>query len=249
MIKTISTNVVYTVASQDIHIFRKMSSMGARDEKEKDQSSTSSANIAIYKSRMNLLKHLKRQGFDTSNYEGAGAHEVHTMQENDQLDMLLTTSDKEAPRRTYVKYFTTQQRVSPREIHNVVDDLFTLDEVLSPNGNDTLILVTKHAANDTAMKLLNQLWSQSNYFIIIFTLDQLQFNILDHQYVPLHEVLSKSQTAEIIKRFNVTDTDQLPNISRYDPVAQAIGIRPGEICRITRPSKTSITSEYYRICT
>jgi DNA-directed RNA polymerase subunit H (RpoH/RPB5) len=247
LIKTISTNVVYTIQIQ--FIFHKMSSTGARDEKEKDQSSTSSANIAIYKSRMNLLKHLKRQGFDTSNYEGTGTHEVHTMQENDQLDMLLTTSDKEAPRRTYVKYFTTPQRVTPREIHNVVDDLFTLDEVLSPNGNDTLILVTKHAANDTAMKLLNQLWSQSCYFIIIFTLDQLQFNILEHQYVPLHEILSKSQTAEIIKRFNVTDTDQLPNISRYDPVAQAIGIRPGEICRITRPSKTSITSEYYRICT
>ena len=221
--------------------------MVAKDEKEKEQSS--SANIAIYKSRRNLLEHLKRQGFDTSNYEGTGTHEVHTMQENDQLDMLLTTSDKEAPRRTYVKYFTTQQRVTPRDIHNVVDDLFTLDEILSPLGNDTLILVTKQPANDTIMKLLDQLWSQSNYFIIIFSLDQLQFNILEHQYVPMHDILSKDQTAEMMKRFNVTDTDQLPNISRYDPVAQAIGIRPGEICKITRPSKTSITSEYYRICT
>lgn len=247
MIKTISTNVIYIYTDTDI--FHKMSSLGGRDEKEKDQSSTTSANIAIYKSRMNLLKHLKRQGFDTSNYEGIGTHEVHTMQENDQLDMFLTTTDKDAPRRTYVKYFTSQQKVTSREIHNVVDDLFTLDEVLSPNGSDTLIMVTKQTVNDTTMKLLNQLWSQSNYFIIIFTLDQLQFNILEHQYVPLHEILSKAQAAEIIKKFNVTDTDQLPNISRYDPVAQAIGIRPGEICRITRPSKTSITSEYYRICT
>jgi DNA-directed RNA polymerase subunit H (RpoH/RPB5) len=93
------------------------------------------------------------------------------------------------------------------------------------------------------------MWAQYNYFIIIFTLDQLQFNILNHQYVPQHEVLSKSETERVLKRFNITDIDQLPNISRYDPVAQAIGIRPGQVCKITRPSKTSITSEYYRICT
>jgi DNA-directed RNA polymerase I, II, and III subunit RPABC1 len=217
---------------------------------EPDKDHSTSANIAIYKSRQNLLELLKRQGFNTSDYEGIGTHEVHTMKQNDQLDMLLTSTDKNEPRKVYVKYFTSQ-RVNASLVHNVVDDLFVIDEVLSssPNSNDTLIIVTKHQVNDTIVQLLNQLWSQSNYFIIIFTLDQLQFNILNHQYVPRHDVVSKSQTADVLKRFNVTDVDQLPNISRYDPVAQAIGIRPGEICKITRPSKTSIMSEYYRICT
>lgn len=215
---------------------------------EPDKDHSTSANIAIYKSRKNLLELLNRQGFNTSDYEGIGTHEVHTMKQNDQLDMLLTSNNKNEPRKVYVKYFTSQ-RVTPALVHNVVDDLFDIDEVLSPVANDTLIIVTKQPANDTLMQLLNQLWSQSQYFIIIFTLDQLQFNILNHQYVPTHEVLSKSQTADVLKRFNVMDVDQLPNISRYDPVAQAIGIRPGEICKITRPSKTSIMSEYYRICT
>lgn len=215
---------------------------------DQDKDHSTSANIAIYKSRQNLLELLKRQGFNTSDYEGIGTHEVHTMKQNDQLDMLLTSTDKNEPRKVYVKYFTSQ-RVNAALVHNVVDDLFDIDEVLSSSENDTLIIVTKHSVNDTLMQLLNQLWSQSNYFIIIFTLDQLQFNILNHQYVPRHEVLSRSQTADVLKRFNVTDMDQLPNISRYDPVAQAIGIRPGEICKITRPSKTSIVSDYYRICT
>ena len=216
-----------------------------KDKDNKDQST--SANIAIYKSRQNLLELLRRQGYDTEKYEGVGTHEVHTMKQNDQLDMLIENSDKELPRRVYVKYFTSQ-RLAARDIHNVVDDLFTLDSVLS-TGNDTLIIVTKQPANETVTQLLNQMWAQYNYFIIIFTLDQLQFNILNHQYVPQHEVLSKSETERVLKRFNITDIDQLPNISRYDPVAQAIGIRPGQVCKITRPSKTSITSEYYRICT
>ena len=225
--------------------------MGLAPSKE-DKDQSSSAITAIYKSRCTLLALLKRQGMDVSDYEGVGTHEVHTMKEHDQLDMLLssasegTGSDKK--RTAYVKYFISQ-RLSPREIHNIVDDLFNLEEVLVSPESDTLIIVTKHAANETIMQLLNQLWSRSGYFIIIFTLDQLQFNVLDHQYVPKHEILTHEQTKEMVQRFNIVNTDQLPNISRYDPVAQAIGIRPGEICKIIRPSKTSITSEYYRICT
>lgn len=229
---------------------RQAMSSGPAIKEDKDHSS--SAITAIYKSRITLLELLKHQGMDVSNYQGVGTHEVHTMKEHDQLDMLLSSDATETTKRTvYVKYFMSQ-RLSPREIHNIVDDLFNLDDVLVSPEHDTLIIVTKYAANETIMQLLNQLWSQSGYFIIIFTLDQLQFNILNHQYVPLHEILTPEQTSAMLQRFNILTTasaDQLPSISRYDPVAQAIGIRPGEICKITRPSKTSITSDYYRICT
>jgi DNA-directed RNA polymerase subunit H len=228
-----------------------MSSAGAAAVKE-DKEQSSSAITAIYKSRITLLQLMKNQGMNVSSYEGAGTHEVHTMKEHDQLDMLLTSDESQATKRTvYVKYFMSQ-RLSAREIHNIVDDLFNLDEVLVSPENDTLIIVTKYAVNETIMQLLNQMWAQSGYFIIIFTLDQLQFNILNHQYVPRHEILNPEQTAAMLKRFNVSSSasaDQLPSISRYDPVAQAIGIRPGEICKIIRPSKTSITSDYYRVCT
>ena len=53
---------------------------------------------------------------------------------------------------------------------------------------------------------------------------------------------------EVLKKYNIIDTKQMPSISRYDPVALAIGLRPGQICRITRSSKTSVTSIYYRYC-
>ena len=41
---------------------------------------------------------------------------------------------------------------------------------------------------------------------------------------------------------------QWPEISRFDPVAQAIGLRPKEVCKIIRSSETAITSTYYRMC-
>jgi len=44
------------------------------------------------------------------------------------------------------------------------------------------------------------------------------------------------------------DISLFPEISRFDAVALSIGMRPGEICRISRPSKTSVISYYYRLC-
>ena len=50
------------------------------------------------------------------------------------------------------------------------------------------------------------------------------------------------------EKYNITDNSQFPELSRFDPVAQAIGIRPGQLCKIERPSKTAIMADFYRIC-
>ena len=53
---------------------------------------------------------------------------------------------------------------------------------------------------------------------------------------------------DIMKKYNINKDREFPEISRFDPVATAIGVRPGQLCEITRSSETSITSKYYRIC-
>ena len=55
------------------------------------------------------------------------------------------------------------------------------------------------------------------------------------------------ELVEVKKRFNIEES-MFPEISRFDPVSMAIGIRPGDVCRIDRSSKTAIKSIYYRIC-
>jgi len=40
----------------------------------------------------------------------------------------------------------------------------------------------------------------------------------------------------------------MPDISRFSPVSQVLGLRPGDMCRIDRPSKTAISAPFYRIC-
>jgi len=202
----------------------------------------------IVKSRKNLLDILQTRDFDISNYANESVSQVQIMYQNDQLDMLMSQNNNESNKDTkkvYVKYYLGKN-LRINNIMDVIDDLFTLDNVL--NKNDDLIIVTKDPANDSMIKNLKQLWSSDQYYIIIFGIKHLQFNILNHDLVPPHRVLSEEEKNIIKKKYNITDDKQVPDISRFSPVSLAIGIRPGEMCEIIRPSKTAISSPFYRIC-
>jgi DNA-directed RNA polymerase subunit H (RpoH/RPB5) len=199
--------------------------------------------LQIVKSRNNLLSILKTRGYDVSNYEHQSISQVHIMFQNDQLDMLVKnpTSDRTA----YIKYHLGKT-LRGNNIMDFIDDLFTLDTVLKKT--DELIVIGRDIANDSMEKYLRQIWSQHQYLITVFGLPSLQFNILNHTLVPPHRILNDKEAQEIKLKYNIMNDSQLPDISRFSPVAQAIGMRPGEICEILRPSKTAVFAPFYRIC-
>jgi DNA-directed RNA polymerase subunit H len=72
-----------------------------------------------------------------------------------------------------------------------------------------------------------------------------QFEIMGHELVPHHEILSDQEKEKVMKDFN-TAPDQLPKIIDNDPVALSIGAKPGQIIKIIRKSHTAKESIAYR---
>jgi len=216
---------------------------------------TSSLISQIYQSRLVLLGLMKKQGYNISEYEGFSVNEVNTMKTNNQLDMILgkleakkpeeSESELEVKPKIYIRYYLAKA-LRPNNLQEMIDDLFNVEEILTKN--DTLLIVVKDAINETLVNTVKHIWETDKIFIILQPLKRIQFNILDHVLVPPHRVLSTDEKIMIKKRYNIMDDVQFPDISRFDPVAQAIGIRPGEVCEIIRPSKTAISAFYYRIC-
>ena len=131
----------------------------------------------------------------------------------------------------------------------MIDDLFYLEEGNdSLTKDDTLYIIIKYEINETLTNLIKHIWESQGIFIIIQNIKRLQFNILEHALVPPHRLLNDNEVHNIKNKYNITDNSQFPDISRFDPVAQVICLRPGQVCEIERPSKTSITAYYYRIC-
>ncbi len=72
-----------------------------------------------------------------------------------------------------------------------------------------------------------------------------EIDILEHELVPRHEVLSPEEAARVLEELGVKPT-QLPYMLASDPVAVRIGARPGDIVKITRKSPTAGESVAYR---
>lgn len=69
--------------------------------------------------------------------------------------------------------------------------------------------------------------------------------VTNHIYQPKHEILSKEEAEQVLKKFNVR-TNQLPYIMANDKGLEDLDVRPGDILRITRKSPTAGESVYYR---
>lgn len=74
----------------------------------------------------------------------------------------------------------------------------------------------------------------------------MHFNILKHDLIPYHSILSKKETKKILEEYAI-HRDQLPKILVTDPVARAIGARVGDIIKIIRKSPTAGESIAYRL--
>jgi len=71
-------------------------------------------------------------------------------------------------------------------------------------------------------------------------------DILKHKLVPDHTILSKTEAKKILKELDIHQ-EQLPKIKVDDPVAKAIGAKPGDILEITRKSQTAGKFVTYRL--
>ena len=67
----------------------------------------------------------------------------------------------------------------------------------------------------------------------------------DHVYVPKHEIMTKKEAEDILIKYNCKPTE-LPLIFVNDPAIIGLGVKPGDMIKITRKSATAGESMYYR---
>lgn len=198
----------------------------------------------IYKSRQIILKQLESRGFDITNFNNFSIHELSIMIEQDQMDILVENDENE---KVYVKYYI-QKKINTQTLYDIVEELFDGEEILNKK-TDQIIFIINNEPNDNMKNDVEQLWNNERIFCTFYNIYRLQYNILEHTLVPKHRILNDLETEQIKEKYNITNIKtQIPQISRFDPVAIAIGLRPGKVCEITRSSPTSIYTKFYRIC-
>ena len=197
----------------------------------------------VYTSRGIILELMKQRGYNVEDYEGFNIHEINTLTNKKQLDMLIT--NEKSKKKLLVKYFV-HQKLKPQHIATFVEEIYHLEEIL--NKDEELVLVIKDKLNDSFKEQLSKIFANENIYVNVFNMNNFLFNILNVSLVPKHIIMTDTQKDMIKKKYNITNDDEFPEIKRYDPVAIAIGLRPGQVCNIIRPSVNSIETDYYRLC-
>jgi len=200
--------------------------------------------LSIYNSRKNILEILESQGYDTSGYAEFSSNEIDAMYSNSQLDMLISKPSDE--KKVYIKYFLQSKQMRKENLDDFVEDLFTIESILTKN--DTLVIIANEDPNETITNKVRYLYDHDGIFVVIHNIKRLQFNILKHHLVPKIDILDEAEVEALKKKFNLKTTKNLPDISRFDPQALAICLRPGQVCKLTRKSATAMTTEFYRLC-
>ena len=211
----------------------------------------------LYRSRQTLLKILAGRGYDTTRYEKFGPIEISAMESagSTAFQMDLERS-AEAPEQTTG---ITKCRVvySLARIKNRLDSFIAdlLDEEMAnpvdPSTTEVIVIVLEpvvaafHAAALTALARP----APDKLRIAFFQAHTLVNNPFDHILVPKHELLPSSQHASFLKENKIKAKANLPLIKFHeDMIARLMGLQPGDIVKITRPSPSAGEYTVYRLC-
>jgi len=207
-------------------------------------STTNSRILKLFKSRNTLIDQLDGLGYDITEHSDFSINEIDAMNTNNQLDLLIKHSTDE--RKVYVKYYLTSKQINRANLDNIIEDIYNIDNIITKN--DTLIIIIEDEPNETTINKIKYLYNRDGIFVVIHNINRLQYNILNHTFVPKCEILGNNEVEELKKKYNILRTKQLPEISRFDPQALAMCMRPGQVCKFKRESSTALLYDYYRIC-
>ena len=73
-----------------------------------------------------------------------------------------------------------------------------------------------------------------------------KFKVDKHILTPKHSVLSEKEKAQILEKYHVT-SKEMPKILKTDSAIKELGMKPGDIIKITRKSPTAGESLFYRV--
>lgn len=214
----------------------------------------------VLKSRHHLLDMLEDRGFNVKNYREFNQTMVNIMLNNSNkvkdspeigpLDILVKQNDSSNKERCFVKYKLDKFKQS-KSLNTFINTIFT--DIISET--DTLIIITiskvifKNPKENILEKYINDFFVNKKYFIQFFGIENLLFNISKHITVPKHDKLTQQEIDKMLEDYNTDVIYKLPTIRREDPMAKYIGMRPNDVCKITKKSMSAGIYTSYRRCT
>lgn len=203
----------------------------------------------VIRSRPTILEILENRGFNVDSYKDISPDEIMKMTTTNQSLLTINVKHKtvEDSRVIVLYYVEYPIRLRLEQELNAI-----LDKENSPYNpeKDQFILILSEPFHDIFHLKSAKLWTSNKYRISFFNLKSIVTNPARHSFVPPHRKLSDEEVAELMKSLHLKSKYELPNIKYHiDMQARVLGLIPGDVVEIKRPSETAGEYIIYRVCT
>lgn len=204
----------------------------------------------LIRSRFTILEILKERGYDTTVYQNISPSQLITLAEGSIRTLTIVVNKSESANppppcdRAVVIYLL--EKAIRTSLDTYLRDLFENDKSLEQT--DDIMCILNEPYNEAFDKASLIQWQSGKIRIRFFHIKQLVVNPSKHVLVPPHRKLSSEEAADEIKRLYIKSKAQFPLIKHSDIQARILGLVPGDLVEVLRPSPTAGIARVLRIC-
>ena len=202
----------------------------------------------VYRSRHVILDMLEARDYIVTPYRNFSTKEItYGLNSPNGEGLRMDLTHKDGQHKCVVLYSKTKLKQKLRTYLDNINDP-EKEEYLDPSIYEIIIIVMEPVV-DTFHKTVLENYLAHKSKVFIFQAHTLVNDPSKHVLVPKHEKVPAEDHAELLKKWFVKSKIQFP-IIRYhtDMQARYLGLVPGDIVKITRPSPSAGEYELYRVC-
>jgi DNA-directed RNA polymerase subunit H (RpoH/RPB5) len=205
-----------------------------------------------HRSRITLLNMLDSRGYNTDPFRKFDPKQIEQMIGKDQLGGALRM---DLTRKTDAPAVGEGEPIKCSVLYSFARLKQTLPKFLEPftDGSDwsttEVIVVVYEPVVDAFHTMALKMWKDYKLRIRFFETRRIVNDPSAFNIVPKHEKVTTEETQALIKELYLQSKSQLPIIRFHEDMqARWLGLMPGEVVKITRPSPSAGEYIVYRIC-
>jgi len=204
----------------------------------------------VNRSRPTILEILRNRGYDTSAHEGISPLEIQTLATTDVELLKMEVRKVGDPAKRIIVIYWIDAAYHQRA-ESKVEKLWDEENADHYNPtNDELFIVLNEPMNDSFHTTAKRQWATPQKARVNFYgLKNLIINPARHIMVPPQRLLTTEEADAVKTRLHMKSKSEFAHIKYHEDIqTRVLGLVPGDVVEITRPSETAGITVTYRIC-
>jgi len=197
----------------------------------------------LLRSRHTLCEILEDRGYNSEPYRNIAPEQIGILATNPRsMDMIVEKQiPGNAPCDRAMVVYMTESAIAPRFLESKMSEI-------DLTGSVDLLVILNQDDNEAFDQYSLKVWRENKQRVTFFHLKHLVLHLGRHVLVPPHRKLTDAEARTEMDRYSVTQKTQFPLIKHSDIQARILGLVPGDLVEVLRPSPTAGVARVLRIC-